>query len=82
MQRGFIVVFQYTSIMYFDQIYRYSFLPSFSSPPAIICLLVCMFETGSCYAAQAGLELKILLAQPPSAGITGLTIIPSLSYDF
>jgi hypothetical protein len=33
---------------------------------------VFFFETGACYVAQIGLELKILLPLPPSAGIIGV----------
>jgi uncharacterized protein with PQ loop repeat len=35
-----------------------------------------IFWTGSCYIAPAGLELLILLPQPPRAGVTGVCTMP------
>jgi hypothetical protein len=39
----------------------------------IIIIIIIIIETRSCYVAQAGFELKILLHQPPKCwGITGM----------
>jgi hypothetical protein len=43
-----------------------------SALPLNYILRVWFSESGSCYIAQAGLELSILQSQPPNAGITGV----------
>jgi hypothetical protein len=46
-----------------------------------VCLFVCLFETGSYYVAQAGLEL-ILLPQPLMLELQGCTTTLGSTFQF